>query len=246
MQRTINVKGIGNVVVSKRHNCVQIRLTVNPEKGLQMSIPFRVSYSDAERFVFEHREWIVKTMEAQKQKGTKRIFTPQSHFTCRSTTLRFEPTDNQKRILYARVNNYVVTIFYNPEQVDFNLDTVQNFIKKVILASMRKEAEFVLYPRVEEISKRTGLMFRKISIGTAHTRWGTCSSHNDIILSCRLLLLPDYLIDFIILHELCHIAHKNHGEKFHALLDKLSGGKEKQYDDELKKCNGRILPEIER
>ena len=243
MQRIISVEGIGDVVVAKRRNCRLMRLTVHPEKGLHLSIPFRVSYSDAERFVFDHRDWIVKTLQEQKQKGVKRLFTPQTHFTCRSTKLQFSPTDAQKRILSARINNYVVTIFYNPELVDFNLDVVQNFIKKVILASMQKEAEKILFPRVDEISTRTGLTFRKVSIGNALTRWGTCSSQDDIILSCRLLLLPDYLIDFVILHELCHIAHKNHGPKFHALLDKLSEGKEARYDKELKSYNGRILPD---
>jgi hypothetical protein len=245
MQRIISVEGVGNVVVSKRHNCVQIRLTVHPEKGLQMSIPFRVSYADAERFIFEHRDWIHKTLQAQQQKGTTRIFTPQSHFTCRSTTLSYETTDSQKRILSAKIKDYAVTVIYNPNLVDFKLDTVQNFIKKVLLASMRKEAESILYPRVDEISQRTGLKFRKVSIGTALTRWGTCSSHDEIILSCRLLLLPDYLVDFVLLHELCHISEKNHGPKFHALLEKLSGGKKDQYDRELKGFNGRILPDVE-
>ena len=236
MQRIITVEGVGEVVVSKRRNCVQMRLTVHPEKGLHLSIPFRVSYADAERFVFEHRDWIAKTLQVQEQKGVKRLFTPQSHFTCRSTKLQFSPTDAQKRILSARIN-------YNPQLVDFSLDAVQNFIKKVILASMQKEAEKVLFPRVDEISSRTGLSFRKVSIGNALTRWGTCSSQDDIILSCRLLLLPDYLVDFVILHELCHIAHKNHGPKFHELLNRLSGGKEDIYDKELKGYNGRILPD---
>ena len=244
MQRIISVEGVGEVVVSKRRNCVQMRLTVHPEKGLHLSIPFRVSYADAERFVFEHRDWIAETLHKLEQKGVKRIFTPNSHFTCRSTTLKFESTNAQKRILHARVVNHVVTIYYNPELVDFELEATQDFIKKVLLASMRKEAESVLYPRVNEISARSGLKFRKVSIGTAMTRWGSCSSHNDIILSCRLLLLPDPLIDFIILHELCHIAHKNHGPKFHELLNRLSGGREDLYDKELKGYNGRILPEL--
>lgn len=243
MQRTICVEGVGDVVVCKRRNCRQMRLTVHPEKGLQLSIPFRVSYADAERFVFEHRDWIADTLQKQVDNGKKKIFTPQSRFSCRSTTLSFATTAATKRILSARINNYVVTVFYNPELVDFNLDTVQKFIKKVILASMQKEAETLLYPKVDEISRRTGLKFSKVSIGNAQTRWGTCSSKNEIILSCRLLLLPDYLIDFVILHELCHIAQKNHGPKFHELLDRLSGGKEEQYDHELKSYTGRILPE---
>lgn len=243
MQRTICVEGVGDVVVCKRRNCRQMRLTVHLEKGLQLSIPFRVSYADAERFVFEHSDWIAQTLQKQQCNGRKKIFTPQSHFTCRSTTLRFATTAATQRILSARINNYVVTVFYNPELVDFTLDTVQKFIKKVILASMQKEAEILLYPKAEEIARRTGLEFSRLSIGNAQTRWGTCSSKNEIILSCRLLLLPDHLIDFVILHELCHIAHKNHGPKFHELLNRLSGGKEELFDRELKSYTGRILPE---
>ncbi len=245
MQKSIFVEGIGEVIVCKRRNCCQMRLTVHPEKGLRLSMPFRVSYADAERFVLEHREWILSTLKSQTDKNKKRIFTPESHFVCRKTTIRFVPTTSEKRILSASIENFVVTFSYNPQLVDFNLDAVQKFIKKVILASMRKEAELVLYPRVEAISKQTGLKCRKVSIGNALTRWGSCSSKDEIILSCRLLLLPDYLIDFIILHELCHIAEKNHGPRFHALLNKWSGGKEEIYDRELKGFNGRILPNVE-
>ena len=161
MQRIVSVEGVGDVVVAKRRNCTSMRLTVHPEKGVHLSIPFRVSYSDAERFVFEHRDWILKTLNNLEQKGVKRLFTPQSHFTCRSTTLRFATTDAQKRILSAKIENHVVTVTYNPELVDFNLDAVQNFIKKVILVSMQKEAEKMLFPRVDEISTRTGLSFRR-------------------------------------------------------------------------------------
>ncbi|MBO4601772.1 MAG: M48 family metallopeptidase, partial [Salinivirgaceae bacterium] len=52
--------------------------------------------------------------------------------------------------------------------------------------------------------------------------------------------LPEYLSDFVILHELCHTVHKNHGPKFHQLLDTLVGGHEKQLDKELNKYKIQI------
>lgn len=243
MQRIITVEGIGDVAVSKRRNSRTMRLSVHPEKGLLLSIPFCVSFADAERYVLESREWIAKTLQRQKQKGERHLFTPQSHFNCRSTTLMFATTDSRSKILSAKINDYVVTVTYNPQLVDFKLDKVQTFIKKAIITSMQMEAEKLLFPRIDEISKRTGLTFRKVSIGNALTRWGSCSSNKDIILSCRLLMLPDHLVDFIILHELCHIAQMNHGPKFHELLYKLSDGKAPQYEKELKGYIGRILPE---
>ena len=64
-------------------------------------------------------------------------------------------------------------------------------------------------------------------------------SYYDINLNIHLMRLPEHLSDFIILHELCHTVHKNHGKAFHDLLNKLSGG-EVQLNKELNKHNINI------
>ncbi|HIP35703.1 MAG TPA: M48 family peptidase, partial [Crocinitomix sp.] len=58
-------------------------------------------------------------------------------------------------------------------------------------------------------------------------------------LSLHLMRLPEYLIDYVILHELCHTIEKNHGKYFWALLEKVSPGARK-LAKELKKYNARI------
>lgn len=243
MLQVLFVEGIGNVTVCKRRNCRSMRLTISPEKGLLLSIPFSVSYANAERFVVDNKQWIENTLNKQIASGKKKLFTPESKFHCRQTLLSFHTTNDTKKILTARIKDYNVIITYNPQYVDFSLLGVQKFIKKVLLVSMQKEAEIVLFQRVKALSEQTNLHFTKVSIGNAKSRWGSCNTRDEIILSCRLLLLPDYLIDFIILHELCHIVHKNHGEEFHKLLNSLVQGKEQDYDKELKKYNGSLLPD---
>ncbi len=74
----------------------------------------------------------------------------------------------------------------------------------------------------------------KVTIRAARTKWGSCTGRNDISLSLYLMTLPEHLRDFVIIHELCHTVHHDHSPRFHALVDRLTGGREKALARELK------------
>ncbi|MBO5971833.1 MAG: DUF45 domain-containing protein [Alistipes sp.] len=99
---------------------------------------------------------------------------------------------------------------------------------------LRKEARKVLPPLVAELASRHGFCYTSLRISSAHTRWGSCSGNNGISLSLFLMLLPDHLREFVILHELCHTHHHNHSAPFHTLLNSLTEGREKALNKELK------------
>ena len=101
-------------------------------------------------------------------------------------------------------------------------------------ASMRRAAHEDLPPRVAAIAARTGLKYGKLTIRAARSKWGSCSGRNDISLSLYMMLLPEHLRDYVIIHELCHTVHHNHSPRFHALVDRLTGGRERELDRELK------------
>ncbi len=96
------------------------------------------------------------------------------------------------------------------------------------------EAKAYLPNRVEKLAKTFGLVYKKVKINNAKTRWGSCSSENNINLSLQLMRLPDYLIDYVILHELAHKKVKNHSTQFWNFLDYLTDNKAKNLDKELK------------
>ena len=99
---------------------------------------------------------------------------------------------------------------------------------------MRREAVAVLPSRVAELAVRTGLQYRSVTIRATRSKWGSCNGRNDLSLSLYLMTLPEHLRDFVILHELCHTVHHDHSPRFHALLDRLVGGKEKLLNKELR------------
>ncbi|MCD4817682.1 MAG: M48 family metallopeptidase [Candidatus Cloacimonetes bacterium] len=83
-----------------------------------------------------------------------------------------------------------------------------------------KEASEFLYKRLIELSEKFNLKFNKITFRNQKTRWGSCSAKNNLSLNIQLILLPNHLQDYVLLHELAHTIVKNHSPKFWAELEK--------------------------
>ena len=99
---------------------------------------------------------------------------------------------------------------------------------------LRREARKYIPSTIERLARDNGFTYTSLRISSAHTRWGSCSGKNGISISLFVMLLPEHLREFIILHELCHTRHHNHSAAFHALLNTLVGGRERQLIKELK------------
>lgn len=101
----------------------------------------------------------------------------------------------------------------------------QNHRSKLIDVSHMSYAEkkHLLIKRVAELAKQYDFTYNRIFIRNQRTRWGSCSSRNNISLNIKLVQLPDNLINYIILHELLHTRIRNHSRDFRAELNKLVG-----------------------
>ncbi|MDE7078037.1 MAG: M48 family metallopeptidase [Alistipes sp.] len=106
--------------------------------------------------------------------------------------------------------------------------------EKARVEQLRRAAKADLPARIERLSRQTGLKYESLAIRAARTKWGSCSGRNRISLSLFLMTLPEHLRDFVIIHELCHTVHHNHSPRFHALVDRLTGGHEKALSRELR------------
>tara|TARA_B100000029_G_scaffold500315_1_gene571874 strand:+ start:35 stop:583 length:549 start_codon:yes stop_codon:yes gene_type:complete len=78
----------------------------------------------------------------------------------------------------------------------------------------REEAREKLGNRLSELAQKHNFQYNRVSIRNQKTRWGSCSSKDNISLNMKLLHLPDHLIDYILLHELVHTRVKNHSKSF--------------------------------
>lgn len=117
---------------------------------------------------------------------------------------------------------------------DYNDSTVQSTIKGFVEKALRYEANRLFPAKVKLFAERYGFKYTEVKINKSRTRWGSCSSKKTINLSFYCMLLPEHLVDFVILHELCHTVEMNHGERFWQLLDKVSDDKAKELTKALK------------
>ena len=102
------------------------------------------------------------------------------------------------------------------------------------VALLRHKAKDELPSRLSVLANQHRFMYNKVSIKNNKTNWGSCSGANNINLNLKMMLLPEYLRDYIMLHELCHTRVKNHSSQFWDLLNSLTGGKAKEYARELR------------
>jgi predicted metal-dependent hydrolase len=103
-------------------------------------------------------------------------------------------------------------------------------------------AQDALFGRLEHFSKRHQLAYNRAAFRCQKTLWGSCSGRNHISLNINIVFLPEHLQDYILLHELCHIRHKNHSRDFWTLLDQYCGGKSKLLAKELKSHQMPLRP----
>ncbi len=212
--KSINIEHVGEVTFTINERSRRIRLSLKSDGEVVVSMPSTVAVRDAIRFVESKIDWIL--MQKTKIQARSTLFAPESSFKTRFHKLAITKGNTDK--VYNRVGNGVIQIFI-PERVNHEQPKVQEFIKNTLVDVMRWEAKIYLPKRLKELADKHGFRYENVSIKNASTRWGSCSSANNINLNLHLMRVPEHLIDYVLLHELAHTVVKNHGEKFWLLLE---------------------------
>ena len=84
---------------------------------------------------------------------------------------------------------------------------------------LRRQAKEQLPGRLAEFASRYGFTYNRVAIKHNASNWGSCSSKGNINLNLSIMRLPRVLQDYVLLHELCHLRHQDHGHSFHLLLE---------------------------
>lgn len=157
---------IGSVMFRKSIRSRSISIRVHPVKGVSVSVPYIVPYAAALAFFNSRREWVIATMQKQKERMKDVIL----------------PTEQE-------------------------------------IADLRKRAKAELPPRLLELAGRYDFLYNNVTIKHNASNWGSCSARGNINLNLNIVRLPAVLQDYILLHELCHLRHHDHGHGFHLLLE---------------------------
>jgi predicted metal-dependent hydrolase len=212
-------KAIGNIAFVKNNRAKALRITVKPNDGVRVTVPRYVSMHNAFRFVEEKTDWIRKSLERVKSFEQNPLIRPGINFLTRDHKVDFVWQPEGK--IKAKIGNGLIQIFYTHEE-EVVTTHGQQFIRKAIEFALRREAKKYLPERVAYLAAKHGFSYADLRLKNLKSRWGSCSSVNNINLNIQLIRLPDHLVDYVILHELIHTVHKNHGAGFWQALDKIT------------------------
>lgn len=97
----------------------------------------------------------------------------------------------------------------------------ENQLTEAELKKFKAKAKRIIPERVAVFSKIIGVNYGRISIRSQKTRWGSCSGKGDLNFNCLLMLAPPEVIDYVVVHELCHRKEMNHSKAFWREVEKV-------------------------
>ena len=168
------------------------------------------------------------------QKRTRPILDESTQLKTFSFTLRIL-RHNQTRFIMALKENFLNIAC--PANTDFADSNTQQTLRNMLQMALRHEAKRLLPVRLKALAEQYGFSYKSVKIQSSKSRWGSCSSSRNINLSLNLMLLPAHLIDYVLLHELCHTVEMNHGERFWLQMSRVTNNQAKLLRKELKSFN---------
>ncbi len=217
-ERRLFLNEIGVVSIKKRKGIKRISLKVNQKGDVILNIPFLLSFREAEKFLYSKLEWIKKAqLKMAKKRPAKIIYSNENIPSTHHHEFIIQKTKNGR--FFLKFSTGLCEIFI-PEEEEISSDKSQQHISKCIIESLRKEAKIILVKRTQELAELNGFSISEIRIKNMRSRWGSCSIKGNVNLNLHLMRLPKHLSDYVILHELVHTRHHNHGPSFWNELNK--------------------------
>lgn len=223
---------LGEIALMKNRMSKGLRIIIRSSESITVTFPWHLTYHDAIRFVNEKESWIHENLKKIRTIHPKKAFLPGISFKTFSHELFFEKIEHGNACI--KVDHSRITVFYKEEGM-LHSDEVQTSVQQVVDRVLKNEALKYLPGRVEFYAEKFGLKFSGISVKKMKTRWGSCSGTGKLNFNIHLMRLPAHLIDYVILHELAHTKHHNHGPNFWKFLDEISGSNSKRLSQEMKK-----------
>ena len=127
-----------------------------------------------------------------------------------------------KKISFSLEEGFLICKIPQGDFANLNLKEIQVKIHRCLIQCYKKEASQKLIERCHLLAKEMNLFPSEVKIQTATGRWGSCNSKKVIRLNWKLLVFPQTLIDYVIIHELCHLQFLNHSPSFWSLVENFS------------------------
>lgn len=238
-----NIKLKGQVIeysIRESKRAKRVILQIHREKGVEIVYPSGMKRPKARKFLKENIDWLLKTlhkMENKKSKIFRREYKQDAIFPYLGEEYKLNLTYVDDEHLYIKLGEEDTLDISIPSNL--NPKTELDSIAHSVEVFYRGQAKWYINNRTIDLAEELGFKFNRIFIKNQKTKWGSCSSNNNLNFNLRLMMASPEAIDYIIIHELCHLTHMNHSKQFWSLVGKHCP--EYKHWDKWFKENGRFL-----
>lgn len=203
--KIFEIDGIGPVQITKRRGAKSLRISVAANGVVRLTMPYWTPYIAGVEFARAKSPWIqahVPIAPVGLSDGQRIGKTHKIEFVS-------APIDTPaSRVIgtIVRVSRPTGMAVLHPE--------VQKVAQRAGVRALRRQSESLLPQRLHHIAGKFGFSYASVSVKQLKGRWGSCDSARNIVLNLYLMQLPWPLIDYVLLHELVHTKHLNHGADF--------------------------------
>ncbi len=212
----------GGVIYERSARARNYRLTLKKDGTAVAIIPLRGNERAARAFVEEHREWLKRARERQRQRPrAAEVWTPGTRVLWRGelTEIRVAAGDRPAipGLSGQSASRPAVCLGADVFRVPgFDCD-----LRPTLEAQFARRARIELPGRTWELAAKVGVEVTSVTVRNQRTRWGSCSAVGTISLNWRLVQTPGFVCDYVIHHELMHLREMNHSERFWARVEEV-------------------------
>lgn len=197
------------------------RIVVRPG-GVEVVAPMGDSPGRLHRLIHEKREWVSGKLEMLRKKADRMrdLTTYQIKdgarvpYRGRKLSLHIHPSDKGRvRIDYR--NGFHI---YSPA------DAAESDLRGALDLWLKRKLRGDIEPLIKKYSEILEVSPGRVTIRDMKTRWGSCGRNGNISLNLRLIHLSRKTLEYVVIHELCHLRHRNHSRKFWQLLESVLPG----------------------
>ena len=198
--------------VRKNIRARRVWIKMEDHSGLVLVLPRWASPSKASEFMKLHQDWVLKRWNEREERLAK-ASPPMG--TGRTVVYRGRP-------LSIRVRNCACaapTVEWHRDHLLVQVPHHEESpLSEILETSFREKAKEIFTRRVESLSGHLELYPKAIQVRDQKTRWGACTGRGTLTFNWRLILAPPPVLDYVVIHELCHLRHANHGRRFWELV----------------------------
>jgi len=195
------------IAVRRSARAKRLSLRLDPTGSVVMVLPLGVPVREAERFALRQSEWLAARLSAA----------PPSQALVPGAMVPLLGVPH--RICHDPAAPRKVTAEAGEIRVGGPVDMVPRRVEQFL----RAEAGLVLAHRARAIAATLGRTVERVTVRDTRSRWGSCSAAGALSFSWRLVLAPDWVLTYVVAHEVAHLVEMNHGPAFWAVVERLNG-----------------------